>query len=604
MFIADQVIDHEKLMDPIMKTSPANYSALRESAVPSVSVRLRLMRTTLKGALPTLLTLAALMGFTGLGWSQITVKVDSSKTWSGYMNWFETNDAYVGGGAWGTDALRANFLPDLATATRVVLRINTNTYNPGDPFWNLPDGTPNKHLEANFYVDVGTGFGGNDVTFIGMVESNSLPAGWTCVAVIKQFGSGYAYIGDTREELFGGNPFSVTRYIPSGNICQYGFLLYGPNTAPDSPAAMEGVSVLVDNADPAITGQPTNQRLVFGDTATFSVAAAGSSALSYQWQRYETNLVNGGNITGATSATLTVSNAQADDATSYKVTVSSTAGSIDSQPVRLRVLTPAEFANALDNPGFELDVVTPTTVPAPWVNFTGSALQNTNDIYAWPSDQNVQTVDGTNVVQVYNAGEWNGIFQDVPAAPGDIFTGECRLWQSSWDPLTAPVNEAFLEVQFRAGSGNPIAIYHSDFVTNTPELLDTWLVLQATNGVAEGYAQTTTTDAQYLVAPAGTEFVRFQITLHAVGGGPGSVYVDAARLMKKLPVTVGTSRNGGNIQLSWLSQGDTDYQVVYKDNLSDPAWLPLGELIAGDGTVKTVSYATAANQCYYQVLTK
>lgn len=551
-----------------------------------------------------LLTFAALLGVTASGLSQITVKVDSTKTWSGYMNWFDTNDAYVGGGAWGTDALRANFLPDLATATRVVLRVNTNTYNPADPFWNQPDGTPNKHLEANFYVDVGTTFGGNDVTFTGMVESNSLPVGWTCVAVIKQFASGYAYVGDTREELFGGNPFAVTRYIPAGNICQYGFLLYGPNTAPDSAVVLEGVSVLVDNADPAITGEPVNQRVVFGETATFSVAASGSSALSYQWQRYDANLVNGGNISGATSAVLTVSNAQADDATSYKVTVSSTAGSIDSQSVRLRVLTPAEFANALDNPSFELDVVTPTTVPEPWVNFTGSALQNTNNLYAWPSEQNVKTIQGTNVVQVYNGGEWNGIYQDVPAAPGDIFTGDCWLWQSSFDPLTAPVNEAFLEVQFRAGAANPIAIYNSTYVTNAAELHDIWLFLQATNGVAEGYAQTTTTDALYLVAPPGTEFVRFQITLHAVGGGPGSVYVDATRLMKKLPVTVDSSVSGGNIELSWLSQGDTDYQVVYKDSLSDPAWLPLGELIAGDGTVKTESYTTAGSQRYYQVLTK
>ncbi|MBE0544619.1 MAG: immunoglobulin domain-containing protein [Verrucomicrobia bacterium] len=552
-----------------------------------------------------LLTFAALLGVTSSGLSQITVKVDSTKNWVGWMNYLTTDNAWFGGQAWGTADLRASFVPDQANASRLVLRVNTNSYNPADPAWNLPDGTPTRHLEANFYVEEVSALGGNELTFTGMVESNSIPAGWTCFAVIKEFGPGYAWIGLTDDPLVGGSPFSVTRSIGAGNIVQYGFMItFGGNTAPDSAVAFEGVSVLVDNADPAITGQPANQRVVFGETATFSVVASGSSALSYQWQRYETNLVNGGNISGATSATLTVSNAQADDATSYNVTVSSTAGSIDSQSVRLRVLTPAEFANALDNPSFELDVVTPTTVPEPWVNFTGSALQNTNNLYAWPSEQNVKTIQGTNVVQVYNGGEWNGIYQDVPAAPGDIFTGDCWLWQSSFDPLTAPVNEAFLEVQFRAGAANPIAIYNSAYVTNATELHDIWLFLQATNGVAEGYAQTTTTDAQYLVAPPGTEFVRFQITLHAVGGGPGSVYVDATRLMRKLPVTVDSSVSGGNIELSWLSQGDTDYQVVYKDSLSDPDWMPLGELIAGDGTVKTASYTTAGSQRYYQVLTK
>lgn len=587
-----------------MKTSSAANSESRRSAALFAWVSLRLIRTARKGALSGLLTLAFLIGFTLSGWSQITLKVDSTKNWLGWMNFLTTSDVYFGGQGWGTADLRAAFVPDQANASRLVLRVNTNSYNPADPAWNLPDGTPARHLEANFYVEEVSALGGNEVTFTGMVESNSIPAGWTCFAVIKEFGSGYAWIGLTSDPLVEGSPFSVVRSIGAGNIVQYGFMIIGPNAAPNSAAALAGISVLVDNADPAITGQPSNRRVIFGETATFSVVASGSSALSYQWQRYETNLVNGGNISGATTATLTVSNAQADDATSYKVTVSNTAGSIDSQSVRLRVLTPAELANALDNPSFELDVAAPTTVPEPWVNFTGSALQNTNNLYAWPSEQNVKTIHGTNVVQVYNGGEWNGIYQDVPAVAGDIFTGDCWLWQSSFDPLTAPVNEAFLEVQFRAGAANPIAIYSSAYVTNAAELHDVWLFLQATNGVAEGYAQTTTTDAEYLVAPPGTEFVRFQVTLHAVGGGPGSVYVDAARLMKKLPVTVDSSVSGGSIQLSWLSQGDTDYQVVYKDNLNDPAWLPLGELIVGDGKVKTTQYPLTGSQRYYQVLTK
>ncbi|HUJ82646.1 MAG TPA: immunoglobulin domain-containing protein, partial [Candidatus Acidoferrales bacterium] len=50
---------------------------------------------------------------------------------------------------------------------------------------------------------------------------------------------------------------------------------------------------------PAITTQPTNQSVQAGATATFSVAASGSSPLSYQWQK------NGAAISGATSASYT-----------------------------------------------------------------------------------------------------------------------------------------------------------------------------------------------------------------------------------------------------------------------------------------------------------
>jgi len=256
------------------------------------------MNNSLKNRARIVLALSALFCGSIVAEAQITVKVDSTKSWAGFMNWYSTNDAYVGGGAWGIADLRARFAPAQVGATRVVLGVNTNTYNTGG-YWNLADGTPNKHLEANLYVDVGTAFAGNDVTFLGTVESNSLPAGWTCYAIVKQFGSGYSYQGDTRQDLAGGGAFSVTRTIPAGSICQYGFLLYGPNAAPGSPETTQAVSILVDNADPAITVQPVSQRVIAGGTAKFSVTATGSSALSYHWKRAGTNLVNGGNISGA-----------------------------------------------------------------------------------------------------------------------------------------------------------------------------------------------------------------------------------------------------------------------------------------------------------------
>ena len=47
---------------------------------------------------------------------------------------------------------------------------------------------------------------------------------------------------------------------------------------------------------PAITTQPTNQTVVAGQAATFTVAASGTAPMSYQWQK------NGANIAGATSS--------------------------------------------------------------------------------------------------------------------------------------------------------------------------------------------------------------------------------------------------------------------------------------------------------------
>jgi hypothetical protein len=76
------------------------------------------------------------------------------------------------------------------------------------------------------------------------------------------------------------------------------------------------------------------------------------------------------------------------------------------------------------------------------------------------------------------------------------------------------------------------------------------------------------------------------------------------RLMSKLPVSVKASVTGGNINLSFLTQGATSYQVVYKDNLTDASWIPIGALVLGDGTVKTASFAAGSAKKFYRVLTK
>ncbi|HUN62667.1 MAG TPA: hypothetical protein VMU53_11790 [Candidatus Sulfotelmatobacter sp.] len=83
---------------------------------------------------------------------------------------------------------------------------------------------------------------------------------------------------------------------------------------------------------PTITTQPANQSVTLGQTASFSVAAAGTAPLSYQWQK------NNSNISGATSSSYTTpATAQSDNASSFRVMVSNSAGSITSNNATLTV---------------------------------------------------------------------------------------------------------------------------------------------------------------------------------------------------------------------------------------------------------------------------
>jgi hypothetical protein len=116
-------------------------------------------------------------------------------------------------------------------------------------------------------------------------------------------------------------------------------------------ATSNSVSLTVNAAVsvPTITQQPTNQTVNAGDSATFSVTAAGTDPLSYQWQM----LVNGTwvDISGATSPTFTISSAQASDAGQYWVVVSNSGGSATSNTVSLTVNT--VVGNILQDAGFE-----------------------------------------------------------------------------------------------------------------------------------------------------------------------------------------------------------------------------------------------------------
>jgi hypothetical protein len=99
------------------------------------------------------------------------------------------------------------------------------------------------------------------------------------------------------------------------------------------------VASFVTNQPPIIVAQPANSTNAAGGTAQFSVGAANAS-LAYRWRRSGTNLLNSGNISGATNATLIISNVGAADATNYTVVVTNFSGAITSSPAALVITFP------------------------------------------------------------------------------------------------------------------------------------------------------------------------------------------------------------------------------------------------------------------------
>jgi hypothetical protein len=98
---------------------------------------------------------------------------------------------------------------------------------------------------------------------------------------------------------------------------------------------------LPSEALPQISVQPTNQSVVQGGDASFSVSATGGAPLVYQWQCDRTNLV------GATNSNLYLNAVVSTNAGNYEVVITNLFGSVTSASVTLSVLgVPVSFVTS------------------------------------------------------------------------------------------------------------------------------------------------------------------------------------------------------------------------------------------------------------------
>jgi Immunoglobulin I-set domain/Protein of unknown function (DUF642) len=133
---------------------------------------------------------------------------------------------------------------------------------------------------------------------------------------------------------------------------------------------------------PTIVADPQGIQLPVGKTNTFSVQFIGSVPATYQW------LKNGNPISGATGATLTLSNVQSTDDADYSVKITNSAGSTTSAAAHLTVLTlvPGIFGTGVGADGNLLDAGATDTyykmTTSPDTDFPGPDALVLND--AWP----------------------------------------------------------------------------------------------------------------------------------------------------------------------------------------------------------------------------
>ncbi len=192
---------------------------------------------------------------------------------------------------------------------------------------------------TTFAGDGYEGYSGNGG--LATIATLNLPCG---VAVDT---SGNVFIADTDNNLV--RKVAVTSLtlcnVTADNAGNYTVIITSPYGSVTSSNA-----VLTVLTPPTITTQPTGQTASGGDMVTFTVVASGSPPLFYQWRFNGTTL-----LSGATNASLSLTNVQLAQAGGYSVLVSNAWGTTISSNAILVVRDPTVLSGSLTNYTFESD---------------------------------------------------------------------------------------------------------------------------------------------------------------------------------------------------------------------------------------------------------
>jgi hypothetical protein len=147
--------------------------------------------------------------------------------------------------------------------------------------------------------------GTSNVNFNIVAQGSNLTYKW----LEKKPGGTYSYLSDAGK--YAGTTTN-TLLITAADSTMSGFLYKCEVTSPCTVAKSDSAKITVTPSKITIVTQPTNATICQGDKAQFKLQATGSG-ITYKWQEKTTvsgvftNIITGGNYSGADSATLNIS---------------------------------------------------------------------------------------------------------------------------------------------------------------------------------------------------------------------------------------------------------------------------------------------------------
>ena len=352
-------------------------------------------------------------------------------------------------------------------------------------------------------------------------------------------------------------------------------------------SATSNVATLTVNVPPVISSQPASQTISVGQTATFSVTASGSGALTYQWKK------GGAAISGATSASYTTPAATAsDNGASFTVTVTGTSGNVTSNAAALTVNGPpaitAQPASKTVTVGqtaaFSVTANGTGTLTYQW-NKGGAAISGaTSSTYTTPATTNADTGSQFTVT--------------VSNSAGKVTSNTATLTVTAAATLILNASQGSLNfASVNIGSSSVLPVSFTNAGTGSVTIANVSIS-------GAGYSASGVSSGQILT-PGQSATLNVTFTPSSAGSLPGSVTVGSNATNS--PASVSLSGTGvqpvsHSVTLTWTASTSTvtGYNV-YRSTVSGGPYSKVNSSLVA-GTTYTDS-TVQASQGYFYVVT-
>ncbi|HQL80272.1 MAG TPA: immunoglobulin domain-containing protein, partial [Verrucomicrobiota bacterium] len=339
---------------------------------------------------------------------------------------------------------------------------------------------------------------------------------------------------------------------------------------------------------PVVTTQPASQTNQVGGTVSFTVAADGQTPLTYRWKKDGVDLSDGGIVSGAQTATLTLTGiAEADEGT-YTVGVTNAAGGVLSEPALLVVQNPPVITAQPVGQAVGAGATVTFSVEA-----TGTALS-----YQWML--NGEPISGATVssytrgnVQTADAGAYTVMVANLAGSA----TSDPAVLTVNNPPIMAAIPDRTIH----AGSTVVIStsVTHPDLDQTLLFTLEPGAPAEATLDTATGVFRWTATDGSLNTTNPVTIRVSDNGTPSLSDAKSFSIAVVAR------PTILSATIAGDFITLTWNSVPGQVYRVQYKLNLTDAEWTVLADPTATDWTASVadgvISYEGPIPRRFFRV---